>query len=67
MTFNNIFLKISQICIALIFCFTIIFSIAMKNEDVPIFENYSRKIYLDTEKCYTCANHNTKAFANDWM
>lgn len=30
-------------------------------------ENYSRKIYLDTEKCYTCANHNTKAFANDWM
>ncbi len=30
-------------------------------------ENCSDKIYLDTEKCYVCTHHNTKAFANDWM
>ncbi len=30
-------------------------------------ENCSTKIYLDTEKCFNCANHDTKAFANDWM
>lgn len=30
-------------------------------------ENCSKKIYLDTEKCYNCTLHNTKAFANDWM
>lgn len=30
-------------------------------------ENCSKKIYLDTEKCYTCVMHKTKAFANDWM
>ncbi len=30
-------------------------------------ENCSKKIHLDTEKCYICAKHNTKAFANDWM
>ncbi len=27
----------------------------------------SRRVLLDTEKCYTCVNHPTKAFANDWM
>lgn len=30
-------------------------------------ENCSKKIYLDTEKCFTCINHKTKAFSNDWM
>lgn len=30
-------------------------------------EGCSKKIYLDTEKCYTCVMHKTKAFANDWM
>ena len=30
-------------------------------------ENCARRVYLDTEKCYICAKHPTKAFANDWM
>ena len=30
-------------------------------------ENCSKKIYLDTEKCFNCTLHKTKAFANDWM
>ena len=30
-------------------------------------EGCSRKIYLDTEKCFNCTMHKTKAFANDWM
>lgn len=32
-----------------------------------LIENCSRKTCLDTERCYTCALHQTKAFANDWM
>ena len=30
-------------------------------------ENYSKNVSLDTEKCYICSKHSTKAFANDWM
>jgi len=30
-------------------------------------DNYSKKVYLDTEKCFICAQHPTKAFANDWL
>ncbi len=30
-------------------------------------ENCSKKICLDTEKCYNCVMHKTKAFVNDWM
>lgn len=30
-------------------------------------ESYSKKNSLDTERCYVCSRHNTKAFANDWM
>ncbi len=30
-------------------------------------ESFSKKAYLDTEKCFTCVNHGAKAFSNDWM
>lgn len=30
-------------------------------------EGYSRKVYLDTEKCFTCVKHGTKAFSNNWV
>ena len=30
-------------------------------------ESFSRKVYLDTEKCLTCVKHGTKAFSNDWI
>lgn len=30
-------------------------------------EDFSKKVYLDTEKCYVCSKHPTKAFANDWL
>ncbi len=30
-------------------------------------EDYTKKIYLDTEKCAACLKHDTKAFANDWL
>ena len=30
-------------------------------------ESFSKKAYLDTEKCFTCVKHGTKAFSNDWM
>lgn len=30
-------------------------------------ENCSKKIYLDTEKCFNCVLHKAKAFSNDWM
>ncbi|MCD8024719.1 MAG: hypothetical protein LUE64_04220, partial [Candidatus Gastranaerophilales bacterium] len=32
-----------------------------------LIENCSKKISLDTEKCYKCVMHKKKAFANDWM
>jgi len=32
-----------------------------------LIENCSRKVCLDTEKCYICAHHNAKVFSNDWM
>jgi molybdenum cofactor biosynthesis enzyme MoaA len=30
-------------------------------------EDYTKKVYLDTEKCAACLKHGTKAFANDWL
>ena len=30
-------------------------------------ENFAKRVCLDTEKCYACVHHNTKAFSNDWM
>lgn len=30
-------------------------------------ENFAKRVCLDTEKCYTCVKHDTKAFVNDWM
>lgn len=30
-------------------------------------EGFSRKVYLDTEKCLTCVKHGVKAFSNNWL
>ncbi len=29
-------------------------------------DSFSRRVYLDTEKCLTCVKHSSKAFCNSW-